>query len=359
LSTSKLREVSLGFAQGILGKSDIVGILFKISVDPSTSSAPFACIQAVSFFQTEEEILFSTHTVFRIGEITKIDNNSSLYQVELKFTADDDQQLRTLTNRIREETSAGKGWTRLCMLLAKIGQFDKAEELYTVLFDQTSIEREKACYYNNLGYLKDHQGDYEKAIWYYEKSLAMYRKTLPQNHPDMATLYTNIGIVYDNMTEYSKALSFHEKALEIEQKTLSRNDPSLAISYNNIGLAYAKMEECSKALAFYEEALEIYNKPLPSNHPSLADCYNKIGGCFLQTLAILYLLYNQIGAEGTQHLANALQQNKVTQPAMAFSLFNHSLSIFYRHSSNLTSTAIESMTMYNGVSKRFSKTMHD
>jgi len=42
------------------------------------------------------------HTIFRIDEITNIDNNSSLYQVELKLTADDGQQLRTLTERIRE-----------------------------------------------------------------------------------------------------------------------------------------------------------------------------------------------------------------------------------------------------------------
>ena len=33
---------------------------------------------------------------------------------------------------------------------------------------------------------------------------------------------------------------------------------------------------------------------------------------FSQTLTTLNLDYNQIGAEGAQHLANALQQNKVT-----------------------------------------------
>jgi hypothetical protein len=36
------------------------------------------------------------------------------------------------------------------------------------------------------------------------------------------------------MGEYSKALSSHEKALEIYQKTLPANHPLLATSYNNI-----------------------------------------------------------------------------------------------------------------------------
>ena len=66
-------------------------------------------------------------------------------------------------------------------MLLKIGQFDKAEELYGVLLEQTSDEGEKALYYNNLGYVKNDQGDYKKAIWYYEKSLEIRQKPLPAN----------------------------------------------------------------------------------------------------------------------------------------------------------------------------------
>ncbi len=110
LSASPDRDVSLVFAKSALGKTDVIGILFKIIIDPTISSAVFASIREVSYFRTEEEILFSMHTIFRIGEITKIDNINSLYQVNLKLTADDDQQLRTLTKRIQEEVVNGTGW---------------------------------------------------------------------------------------------------------------------------------------------------------------------------------------------------------------------------------------------------------
>ncbi len=52
----------------------------------------------------------------------------------------------------------------------KIGQFDKAEELYNVLLEQTSDEGEKALYYNQLGYIQNYQGEYEKPIEYHKKS---------------------------------------------------------------------------------------------------------------------------------------------------------------------------------------------
>jgi tetratricopeptide (TPR) repeat protein len=276
LSTSKEREVSLGFAKDALTKTNMVGVLFKMTIDPSVSSAPFASIRDVSFFQTEAEILFSMHTIFRIGEINKMENNDSLYQVDLKLTADDDQQLRTLTERIRKEVVGAPGWQRLGQLLVKLSQFDKAEELYNVLLEQTSDQGEKATYYNNLGYIKDDQGDYENAIEYHEKALEIYQKTLPPNHPDLATSYNNIAMVYMNMGEYSKALSFFEKTHEIFEKTLPPNHPSLATSYNNIGGVYRNMGEYSKALSFYEKALEIKQKTLPPNHPSLAASYNNI-----------------------------------------------------------------------------------
>jgi hypothetical protein len=141
LSTSKKRDVSLAFAQGGSEKTDMVGILFEMTIDPSISSASYAAIDEVSYYKTEEEeILFSMHTVFRIGEITRMDKNNPLYQVELKLTADDDEQLRTLTKHIRDESAGATEWQRLGQLLHKLKQFDKAEELYKVLLKQTSDE---------------------------------------------------------------------------------------------------------------------------------------------------------------------------------------------------------------------------
>ena len=280
LSTSKSSEVSLDFANIALQNIDTVGILFQMSIDPSVSSAPFASIKEGSYFKEEEEILFSMHTVFRTGEIKQIDKNNPLYQVELALTSDDDPQLRLLTEHIRKEAEDGTGWERICQLLLKISQFDKAEELYLVLLGQTSDEGEKALYYNQLGLVKDGQGDYENTLRYYEKALKIRQETLPPNHPDLATSYSNIGSVYFDMGEYSNASSFYEKALEIAQKALPENHPHLAQFYNNIGMRYGNMRKYLKALSFYEKSLEIRQKSLPENHPDLVTSYNNIGSVY-------------------------------------------------------------------------------
>ncbi|CAF0912486.1 unnamed protein product [Adineta steineri] len=266
LSTSKDKDMSLGFAQGALENEDMVGILFIISIDPYVNSVPCAFIKEVSYYKEEDEILFSMHTVFRVGTIKQIGNNNQLYQVELQLTSDDDQQLRLLTDRIREEAIGSTGWRRLGNLLLKIGQFNKAEELCNVLLVQTSDEGEKAHYYHQLGSVHSNQGDYKKAISYYEQALEISENILPSNHPDLASSYNSIGNVHNQMADYSKALSFYEKALEIYQKTLPSHYPLLATSYNNIALVYINMGEYSKALAYLEHALDIRQNALTPTH---------------------------------------------------------------------------------------------
>jgi Tfp pilus assembly protein PilF len=278
LSTSQNREVSLGFARRTMATSNLVGVLFVMKINPSVSATPFANVGDVGYCQEQEaEILFSMHSVFRIGQVKQIDKNDRLWQVDLTLTGDNDPQLHTLTGWMREEMNESTGWLRLGKLMIKLGQFNKAEELYEILLTQTTSEDKKAYLFYQLGWTKNGQGKYSDAIGFYEKVLEIKQKILPENHPDLAGSYNNIGNVYRNMAEYSKALSYYEQALEIAQKTLSANDPRLATSYNNIGTVYDNMEKYSKALSYYEKALEIKQKTLPAYHPGLANSYNNIG----------------------------------------------------------------------------------
>ena len=274
LSTSTDQDISFAFAESASTIPNKIGILFKISIDPSVSSTPFASIEEFSQFKEEGEILFSMHTVFRVVEITPHPRGNSIFQVDLQLTADDDQELRILTQHIREEVVGETGWERLSMLLVKIGHFNKAQELYNVLLNQPFGRHKEAMYYNNLGYIKNAQGDHKKAIECHEKALEIRQKTLPANHPHLAISYNNIGLEHSDIGEYSKALSFQKKALEIREKTLPANHPLLAISYSNIGCVCYHSGEYSKALTFYEKALEIQEKN--------SSCKSSQSGYFLQ-----------------------------------------------------------------------------
>ncbi|CAF1019657.1 unnamed protein product [Adineta steineri] len=281
LSTSKNRNVSLFFAQQAATNPDLVGILFVMSINPTHSTTPFASVSDVSYFHTEDEVLFSMHTIFRIGDIKPMNENNHLYKVNLILTDDNDQDLRTLTDRIRQETFPDStGWYRLGLLLIKMGQFNKAQEVYEILLHQTTDESDKSPIYHQLGSIKDDQGQYQEALTYYEKSLAIYQETLPANHLNLASAYNNIGLVYYNMGDYPKALSCFEKDLAIGQQSLPSNHPSLGGSYNNLGNVYYNMGDYPKALSYYEKALAIQEQSLTSNHPDLGTSYNNIGNVY-------------------------------------------------------------------------------
>lgn len=282
LSTSTDRNISLGFAMSALERADTLGIIFRIFVDLRVSSTPLASIGDVSYFQTEEEVLFSMHTIFRIDKIDRIDDNSLLYEVYLRLTADDDEQLRTLSDRIRKEIEGETSWERMGKLLNKLSQFDTAEEIFNILVEQTSDEDEKAIFYNNIGDIKNSQGSYEKAMAYYKKVLEIQQKTLPSNYPLFATTYNNIGVVYRNMGEYSKALSCYEKSVELLEAILPKTNPILATFYNNIAAVSYDMGNYSKVLPLYEKALEIQRKTLPSNHPDLTTTYYGFGTIYME-----------------------------------------------------------------------------
>jgi tetratricopeptide (TPR) repeat protein len=282
LSTSRDHNVSLDFAQRTATNPDMVGVLFVMTIDPAKSTTPFASIIDVGCYGDQEaEVLFSMHTVFRIGDITPTGENHCLFRVELTLTSDNDKDFRRLTDRIREETFPDStGWYRSGLVLLKIGQPEKAQQVYEILLKQETDESRKAPIYNQLGWVKYERGEYEEAIRFYEKSIKIEEKRKPLNHQNLANSYNNIGVVYDKMGEYPKALSYYEKALEIKQQSLPPNHPDLAASYSNISMAYEKMGDYSKVLSSCEKALSIRQQSLPPNHPDLAVSYNNIGSVY-------------------------------------------------------------------------------
>ena len=281
LSTSLSREISIGFARQ--SNSDLIAVLFVLTINPRVceqAGISFVDVTDQGYFKgTEREILFATHCIFRILRMNEIKDSkrNSMWEVHLTLVGEDDQEMGELTRYVRKEMGSCTGWDRLGWILIKIGQSEKAEELYQVLLDKTSLDTERAHYLNQLGVLYDDMGEYSKALSYYERSFEIRKVALPPNHPDLAASYNNISLVYKNMGEDSKALSSFERSLKIYKVALPRNHPHLATSYNNIGFVYMDMSEYSKALSSYERSLEIKKVALPPNHPGLGTSYNNIG----------------------------------------------------------------------------------
>ncbi|CAF1512847.1 unnamed protein product [Rotaria magnacalcarata] len=313
----------MGFVQCAMDNNDaIVGLFFIMTIyhsKISTKTTPFAMIDDYSTIREEREVLFTMHTIFRVVDIKQATKNSRLWEIQLAITSDNDPQLVTLINHIKEEIQGSTGWHRMDQLMLKVGNFDQVEELYDELLKNASDDSDRRIVYNQMGWLKRNQGKYQEAATFYQKSLEIRRETLPEDDPLLAHIYNNIGTVYRYMNDYSTAFQFYEKSLkikelslppthadlassynnicgvyksmkqyskslelykktmDIDKKTLPPNHPDLAISYNNISLVYSDMRNYSKALEFYDKSIKIYEQVMPPNHPLLATSYGNIG----------------------------------------------------------------------------------
>ena len=69
-----------------------------MTIDPEkvsiSSSTPFAFIDHESAIPSEQEILFSMHTVFRTENIQQMKDEKRIFEVQLTLTDDNDPQLR-------------------------------------------------------------------------------------------------------------------------------------------------------------------------------------------------------------------------------------------------------------------------
>ncbi len=323
LSTTTDQVIAQAFAESATENPDLTGILFQMEINPFISSTPFASLNNISYCKdTENEILFSMHTIFRIGEMKQIGDR--LWEVHLRLTSDKDEQLTRLTDYIRERTDASTELHRLGSLMFVMGEFNKAEEIFEQLLEATSKDdwNGAASLHHMLGYVNHEKGNLVTALVHYQQSLDIDSRYLPSDDPklcrnysgiglvlkeqnnldealkhfrrsldidlrgshqkqlNIATHYNNIGGVLDEQGKYVEALKNYEQTLEIELVHLPPNHPSLAITYSNIAGVYDALEDNLTALFYYEKALEIQKKSLPSNHPWLATTYNNIADVY-------------------------------------------------------------------------------
>jgi len=67
------------------------------------------------------------------------------------------------------------------------------------------------------------------------------KKSLPADHPNLATSYSNIGSVYNNLGKHSKALEYLKQALNILKKSLPASHPNIVKVAEHIEVVKMKL----------------------------------------------------------------------------------------------------------------------
>ena len=157
-----------------------------------------------------------------------------------------------------------------------IDYFQKA----IALQQELDVELELSSSLSYLAGLYRSQGRYSEAEPLYLQALEIHRRSLPEDHPDLAINLNNLALLYEFQGRYSEAESLFLQALEIHRRSLPEDHPSLANRLNNLAGLYESQGRYSEAEPLYLQALEIDRRSLPEDHPSLANCLNNLAGLY-------------------------------------------------------------------------------
>jgi len=156
--------------------------------------------------------------------------------------------------------------------------FLKAVPLSEILGDKADIGTATV----NLGELYFTSGNYERALYYFEKSLAAYKNSENNNYSNSENItysLNSIGKLYTSKGNYKLAQKYHEEAFDIAKKLSARQD--MVISLLGLAKMYMLQKNYSNALTSYKQAENIAKEidagyELKNTYEGLAHVYSKL-----------------------------------------------------------------------------------
>jgi len=113
---------------------------------------------------------------------------------------------------------------------------------------------------NQLGFLYNNIGKYEKALPYLEKAFGI--------NPNDEVVLTNLGLALTQLGSSQRAIEHLQRAIKI--------NPNFASAYNNLGLAYSSLGQHKQAIPYLEKSIEV-NPYLAEPYYNLAICLGNLG----------------------------------------------------------------------------------
>lgn len=143
------------------------------------------------------------------------------------------------------------------------------------------MNEELAASYNDLGLVYS-KIDPDRALFFFDQALPLYASLHGAVHPKIAIINTNIGSVYSDLKLYGDAISNFETALAIWQKRFPQGHPNEAFVRLNLGRIYSRLNNPAATKTFYRQALVLYQRNYGTSHPDIANTFNQLGVVLLE-----------------------------------------------------------------------------
>jgi tetratricopeptide (TPR) repeat protein len=118
------------------------------------------------------------------------------------------------------------------------------------------VQQQKAAIFASIGSAYKDQGDYNKALEYYIKSLKVSERMGNKN--GSADNLVRIGVLYSEMNDYPKSLEKYLEALKVFKEL--GNKERIALSFGNIGNIYYMLGDYKNAKDYYFKGLKMHQE---------------------------------------------------------------------------------------------------
>jgi tetratricopeptide (TPR) repeat protein len=121
------------------------------------------------------------------------------------------------------------------------------------------------------------KGDYPEVARLFGEAVALGRRTLAPDHPDLATALQNLAAVYYAQGKYAAAVGTGRDALAIREQNDGPDHPDVAMGLGNLAAALAGQGKLGESRATHERALAIRQTSLGAEHPLVASSLSNLG----------------------------------------------------------------------------------
>ena len=164
----------------------------------------------------------------------------------------------------------------------RLGMGEKALKIY---FDYALYAQKRhdakhvASSYISIGWCYQQSGDYERAVDFYNRALALSRAK--RDKFNEAVALRRLAVWHIDKEEYDRALELLTKSSEInrERRRISAYRYNLGCDYFDIGLVFANKDDFKAARDFYRKSQRIFEKMRFGRE--LSDCYFNLGEIYL------------------------------------------------------------------------------
>jgi len=232
-----------------------------------------------NYDQAEETLL----TVVDAATMKVVDTLLELAQVkELQMQYSDALEYAEQALDFEPESAAGLLYAG--QLADIVGDTDTAIGYYerNIALEKKSGNDENilAESYSNLSVAWLNKQEYDKAINAAKKAIALYKKLYDENSTVFTQAYETLSDVYYELGEFKKATEYGYKTLDLAVSNYGDDSLEAALAYGTMVMRLNATGDFDKAIACGEKAVATLTATYGEDHPELAFLCNNIGEAY-------------------------------------------------------------------------------